>query len=247
MDKELLYEEKTMISQKSNHPEKIMKEKSFDKDSDYERYFTEEINKYISSISYEKKQGYELFKRIIDILFCIVAFIPAVILTCIFSLLIVIESNGHPIFSQTRVGKNGKLMKIHKLRSMRIDAEKDGQKWAEENDPRITKIGSIIRKYRIDELPQLYDVFIGRMSLIGPRPEVPSLTVEFNEEHPGFVTRLLVTPGLSGWAQVNGGYEITPEDKWIKDNEYIEKRGFKMYLQIFFLTIKTVFTGDGAR
>ena len=97
------------------------------------------------------------------------------------------------------------------------------------------------------ELPQLIDVLFGRMSLIGPRPEVPKLTVEFNAESPGFVTRLMVAPGLSGWAQINGGYNVTPKEKWILDNEYIEQRGFKMYFKIFYLTIKTVLTGEGAK
>lgn len=214
---------------------------------DFEEYFKKEINLHKSEINYKTKKGYECFKRIIDVIFCLVAAIPSILLIGIFSILIVIDSKGNPIFSQVRVGKNGKLMKIHKLRSMRIDAEKDGQKWAETNDPRITRIGKFIRKYRIDELPQLFDVFIGKMSLIGPRPEVPALTVQFNDETPGFVTRLLVTPGLSGLAQVSGGYDISPKEKWIKDNEYIEKRSISLYLYIFFLTIRTIFTGEGAR
>ena len=111
----------------------------------------------------------------------------------------------------------------------------------------MDKNGQKMRKHRIDELPQLIDVLFGRMSLIGPRPEVPKLTVEFNAENPGFVTRLMVAPGLSGWAQINGGYNVTPKEKWILDNEYIEQRGFKMYFKIFYLTIKTVLTGEGAK
>lgn len=213
----------------------------------YEHYFKEQINLHKNDIQYRSKRVYELFKRAIDILFCLVLGIPSFLLVIIFSLLIMMESKGSPIFSQVRVGKNGRLIKIHKLRSMYIDAEAGGQKWAEKDDPRITKIGHFIRKYRVDELPQLYDVFLGRMSLIGPRPEIPSLTVEFNHAYPGFVTRLMVIPGLSGWAQVNGGYDIGPKEKWLKDNEYIENRGFKMYFSIFFLTIKTILTGDGAR
>lgn len=212
-----------------------------------EIFFLNEIEKYKDTINYKQKIGYELFKRFIDILFCVVTILPAIVLIIIFSIAITIESPGNPIFSQIRVGKNGKLIKIHKLRSMRLDAEANGQKWAEENDPRITKIGRFIRKYRVDELPQLFDVFFGNMSLIGPRPEVPALTKQFNEENPGFVTRLMVTPGLSGLAQVNGGYEISPKEKWILDNQYIENRGLKMYFNIFYQTIKTVLTGEGAR
>lgn len=212
-----------------------------------ERFFYKELKKHINGVNLENKNIYEFVKRCIDILFCIVASVPClliIVITCIF---IVVESPGNPIFSQVRVGKNGKLIKIHKLRSMRLDAESNGQKWASKDDDRITKVGKVIRKFRIDELPQLWDVFTGNMSLIGPRPEIPVLTKQFNEENPGFVTRLMVTPGLSGWAQVNGGYEISPKEKWKLDNYYIEHRGFKLYFKIFYLTIKTVFTGDGAR
>lgn len=224
----------------------IPKQKDFESDIS-EEYFYNQIQNFKYIVNYENKYVYEAFKRFIDILFCVIAAIPALVLVAVFSVMIVIESSGNPIFSQIRVGKNGKFIKIHKLRSMRQDAEANGQKWADEDDPRITKVGKFIRKFRIDELPQLIDVFTGKMSLIGPRPEVPNLTKRFNLENPGFVTRLMVTPGLSGWAQVHGGYELTPKDKWKLDNIYIEKRGFMMYIKIFYLTIKTVLTGDGAR
>lgn len=213
----------------------------------YEKYFKSEIEKYKCEINYNNKAGYEFFKRTIDIVFCIAIFLPVFFLIIILSIIIRIDSPGNPIFTQIRVGKDGRLIKIHKLRSMKIDAESNGQRWAEKNDPRITRVGKIIRKFRLDELPQFFDVLIGKMSLIGPRPEIPTLTKQFNEEIPGFVTRLVVIPGLSGLAQVHGGYEITPNEKLIKDIEYIENRCLSLYLHIFFLTIKTVFTGDGAR
>lgn len=212
-----------------------------------EKYFKHEIEKYKNSINYKPKPFYELVKRIIDIVFCIFAFVPVLIIVVIFSIIIILDSPGSPIFSQVRVGKNGKFITIHKLRSMRIDAEANGQKWAEKDDPRVTRVGRFIRKYRIDELPQVFDILSGNISLIGPRPEIPLFTYKFNMETPGFVTRLLVTPGISGWAQVNGGYELKPNEKWKYDNEYIEKRDIKMYLRIFILTIKTVFCGEGAR
>jgi len=212
-----------------------------------EAYFKQEIEKYKNTIHYETKNGYEFFRRTIDVLFSLVAIIPSSLLIILFSVIIRLESKGNPIFSQVRVGKDGKLIKIHKLRSMRNDAESNGQKWAEKDDPRITKVGKFIRKHRIDELPQMFDVLTGTMSLIGPRPEVPNLTKEFNEENPGFVTRLMVTPGLSGWAQINGGYDLSPREKWLRDNEYIENRNIKMYFKIFYLTIKTVLIGEGAR
>lgn len=224
----------------------VSKRKDFESDIN-EEYFYNQIQNFKHTVNYENKYIYEAFKRLIDLLFCVVAAIPSLVLVAVFSAIIVLESPGSPIFSQIRVGKNGKFIKIHKLRSMRQDAEANGQKWADKEDPRITKVGKFIRKFRIDELPQLMDVFIGKMSLIGPRPEVPNLTKRFNLENPGFVSRLMVTPGLSGWAQVHGGYDLTPKEKWKLDNIYIEERGFKMYFKIFYLTIKTVFTGDGAR
>ena len=163
------------------------------------------------------------------------------------AILIVLESPGSPIFSQVRVGQNGKLFVVHKMRSMKKDAEANGQKWAEKNDPRITRIGRFIRKVRLDELPQLYDILAGHMSLVGPRPEVPLLTRQFEQQHPGFVTRLLVKPGLTGLAQVNGGYDITAEKKWQIDCDYIQRRSWKLDLKIIGWTILTILTREGAR
>ena len=216
---------------------------SFD---EYEDFFKNEIEKHKNIVNFQPKLGYEFFRRMVDIVFSLVAIIPVTILIFILSIIIRIESKGNPIFTQVRVGKDGKLIKIHKLRSMRIDAESQGQKWAEDNDPRITKVGRILRKYRLDEIPQFYDVLIGKISLIGPRPEVPVLTKQFNEEIPGFVTRLMVRPGLSGWAQINGGYHVTPKEKWEKDNFYIEYRNIKLYGCIFMRTIGVVSTGEDA-
>ena len=212
-----------------------------------ESYFKSEIEIYKDKVHFEEKYGYEIFRRFVDIAFCLVALVPTIIIIFIFSLIIIIESPGIPFFSQIRVGKNGKLLKIYKLRSMKSNINYNKRGWTEKNDPRITKVGKLIRKYRIDELPQLLNVLSGKMSLIGPRPEIPILTKKFNLENPGFVTRLMVTPGLSGWAQVNGGYELNPREKWELDMIYIEKRSIRMYVKIFFLTIKTVLTGTGSR
>lgn len=215
-------------------------------DEEYEKLFKQEIEKGINKVNYQKKYGYELFRRLIDIIFSLLALIPVTILIVILSIIIVLDSRGNPIFTQVRVGKNGKLIKIRKLRSMNMNAEAQGQQWATEDDPRITKIGKILRKYRLDEIPQFYSVLTGNLSLIGPRPETPLLTKKFNEETPGFVTRLLVTPGLSGWAQVNGGYNVTYQEKLRLDNQYIEKRSVKMYINIFMRTLGVVSTGEGA-
>ncbi|MDS8685141.1 sugar transferase, partial [Streptococcus pneumoniae] len=106
---------------------------------------------------------------------------------------------------------NGQSFSIYKLRSMYQDAEKNGHKWASKNDTRITKVGRFIRKTRIDELPQIINVIKGEMSIIGPRPERPEFINEFLKDIPNFNERLAVRPGITGWAQVNGGYELTPK------------------------------------
>lgn len=136
---------------------------------------------------------------------------------------------------------------IYKLRSMRLDAEANGAQMAEEDDPRITKIGRFIRKTRIDELPQVINVFKGDMSIIGPRPERPIFVVQFNEEIPGFIERLRVKPGITGWAQVNGGYDISTKEKLDLDMYYINHQSIFLDMKILFKTIKIIFTGEGAR
>ena len=167
---------------------------------------------------------------------------------CIFACIaIYIELGVNPIYTQKRVGLNGRVFKIYKLRSMYIDAEKDGPKWASENDERITKVGRIIRKTRIDELPQLVNILKRDMSIIGPRPERPELIKEFIKYIPDFNDRLLVKPGITGWAQVNGGYSLTPKEKLEFDKYYIQNRGFKLDLLILLKTIMVIFTRHGAR
>lgn len=190
---------------------------------------------------------YDEIKRCIGILLSailIIITLPVIIIACI---AIYLELRANPIYTQKRVGLNGYVFKIYKLRSMYIDAEKDGPKWANENDERITKVGKFIRTTRIDELPQLFNILIGDMSFIGPRPERPEFIKEFLKDIPDFNDRLLVKPGITGWAQVNGGYLLTPKEKLIYDKYYIKHKGFKLDLLILLKTIIVVFTGDGAR
>lgn len=190
---------------------------------------------------------YENIRSSIEFIFCLILLmlaIPICILACI---AIYIELRVNPIYTQKRVGLNGRVFKIYKLRSMYIDAEKDGPKWASENDERITKVGRIIRKTRIDELPQLVNILKRDMSFIGPRPERPELIEEFLKNIPDFNDRLLVKPGITGWAQVNGGYSLTPKEKLEFDKYYIQNRGFKLDLLILLKTIIVIFTRHGAR
>nr|WP_257143195.1 exopolysaccharide biosynthesis polyprenyl glycosylphosphotransferase [Bacillus toyonensis] len=186
-------------------------------------------------------------KYIIDFIFSLFGVIVASPVILIFSLLIILESPGSPFYFQERLGLNGSKFSVIKLRSMRNDAEKNGAKWAEKNDPRITRIGLFIRKTRIDELPQLFNILKGDMSLVGPRPERSIFTEQFEKEVPGFKKRLMVKPGLTGWAQVNGGYEITPKEKLELDIYYINRASIMLDLKIILKTIKVVITGDGAR
>ncbi|MDT2678067.1 sugar transferase [Enterococcus gallinarum] len=194
-----------------------------------------------------KKIVYRISKQIFDILFSIVIGITVFPIVFVFCILILIESPGSPIYQQKRVGLKGKEFTLYKLRSMRNNAEINGAQWADKNDKRITGIGKFIRKTRIDELPQLINVFKGEMSFIGPRPERKIFIDEFLKAIPDFNDRLLVKPGLTGWAQVNGGYEITPQEKLELDMYYIENRSFLLDLKIIFKTIKIIFTGEGAR
>ena len=130
---------------------------------------------------------------------------------------------------------------------MWCDAEKNGPQWADKNDVRVTNIGKFIRKTRIDELPQLYNILKGDMAIVGPRPERAVFTYEFEKSIPGFTNRLQVKPGLTGLAQVNGGYDLTPSEKLNLDLRYIEERNFRKDLKIILKTVLVVFTGHGSR
>ncbi|MGX1901377.1 exopolysaccharide biosynthesis polyprenyl glycosylphosphotransferase [Thermolongibacillus altinsuensis] len=190
---------------------------------------------------------YPYVKRFLDIFLSLLALPIAIPIILIFAIIIKLETPGPAFFLQERVGLHGKYFKVIKLRSMGVNAEKNGAQWATKNDPRVTKVGAFIRKTRIDELPQLFNVLKGDMSLIGPRPERPMFTAQFNEEIPGFIDRLQVKPGITGWAQVNGGYDITPKEKLELDRYYINNMSFWLDLKIILKTIKVCITGDGAR
>lgn len=190
---------------------------------------------------------YRITKLIIDLVFAVIGILIMFPIIFMFAVLIVMESPGSPFYVQERLGLNGKRFKIFKLRSMRCDAEKNGAQWAEKNDPRITKVGMFIRKTRIDEIPQFINILKGDMSVVGPRPERPLFTEKFEKEIPGFKNRLLVKPGITGWAQVNGGYEITPKEKLELDVEYINQASITLDIRIIIKTIIIVVTGNGAR
>ena len=191
--------------------------------------------------------SYLVFKRIIDLIIgiigCIVAF-PIILITCI---LVRLESKGNPIYYQKRVGLNNKEFNIYKIRSMVSDAEVSGAKWATKNDARVTTIGKFIRVTRIDELPQFFNILKGDMTIIGPRPEREIFYKEFEKTISNFRDRLKIKPGLTGYAQVNGGYDVMPKEKLKLDLYYINNVSFSLDIKIIFKTVGIVITGKGAR
>lgn len=195
-----------------------------------------------------KKTKYLVVKRLADFIAGMILSIISVPIILVFGILIKLETPGPMFYRQERVGLMGQRIYVTKLRSMYTGAESDsGAVWASKNDARITKIGRFIRKTRIDELPQIWNVLVGNMSLIGPRPERPELTERFSKVIPGFEKRLSVLPGLSGWAQVRGGYESSPSEKLTDDLYYINHMSLGLDVNIVLKTILTVLTGNGAR
>ncbi len=214
-------------------------------DISYEDESTEE-SQIVESIDGQKDLW---FQRIVDLIVStsmFLLFLPSYVFV---ALAIKLESKGNVLYSQERVGKNGKIFKIYKFRSMYIDAEARGPQLATKRDPRITSIGRILRKTRIDELPQLVNVIRGDMSLIGPRPERPYFVEKYSKEIPNYKQRLAVKPGLTGWAQVTVGYDESLDDvkeKVRKDLHYIQNRSsVKLYFQIVIKTIWVVVTASG--
>ncbi len=167
------------------------------------------------------------------------------------ALAIKLEDGGPVFFNQERVGQFGRTFRVHKFRSMRVDAEKDGKAvWAKANDDRVTRIGRFIRKTRIDELPQLFNVLAGEMSMVGPRPERPTFVDMLEKDVPYYAIRHSVKPGVTGWAQVRYAYGASVEDSRRKlqfDLYYVKNHNFFLDLFVLFETVRVVLFGEGAR
>jgi len=173
--------------------------------------------------------------------------LPIVLLTAV---LIKLESRGPVFYKQERVGKNGRTFVLTKFRSMRVDAEQDGPVWASKGDSRTTRIGRVIRKVRIDEIPQFWNILKGEMSFVGPRPERPHFVAQLAEEIPFYEQRHLIAPGLTGWAQIKYPYGASIEDARQKlqyDLFYIKNQGLILDAIIIFETIKIILFGRGAQ
>jgi lipopolysaccharide/colanic/teichoic acid biosynthesis glycosyltransferase len=202
---------------------------------------------YIEPVVPARKPLYTVCKRAFDIVAALAAGLVLLLPLCVIAVLIRLDSEGPALFKQERLGKNGKSFYMYKFRSMRLDAEKDGPKWAEQDDDRCTRLGKFLRKCRLDELPQLWNILVGDMSIVGPRPERSYFYDEFETYIHGFRNRLAVQPGLTGLAQVNGGYDLEPEEKIVFDMRYIAERSAILDLKIIFRTVALVFTHEGAR
>lgn len=201
----------------------------------------------VIKLQFAEKPIYECIKRLVDIVASFVALIILAIPMLLIGALIRLDSPGGAIYRQERLGKNGKPFILYKFRTMVQDAEKNGAVWAEKEDSRCTKFGRFLRLVRLDELMQLFNIFKGDMSIVGPRPERACFYDEFEEYIPGFSQRLCVKPGLTGFAQVNGGYDLKPEEKIIWDLEYIEKRSLWLDFKILLKTVGIVLNHNGAR
>lgn len=190
-------------------------------------------------------------KRVFDIVSASVLIVLAAPLMVLTAILIKAESKGPIFYRQERVGLNGSTFNVTKFRSMRTDAEKDGKpRWAQANDDRVTRIGNFIRRVRIDELPQLFNVLQGDMSLVGPRPERPFFVQQLTQDIPFYAVRHSVKPGVTGWAQVRYHYGSTVEDSQEKlqyDLYYVKNHTLFLDLVVLMETVGVVLTGKGAR
>lgn len=194
-----------------------------------------------------EKPVYQAVKRLFDVVVSALALLILGIPMLLLMPVIRADSPGPAIFRKERLGKGGKPFVIYKYRTMQMDAERDGPQWARAHDVRCTKLGRLLRRGHIDELPQLVNVLRGEMSLVGPRPERACFYQEFERYIRGFSQRLQVTPGITGWAQINGGYELLPEEKILFDMEYIRHRSVMFDIRCLLGTVRVVFRHDGAR
>ena len=226
----LVFQEKYLYSIKPEFLQQYLKFKSINK------------NHFTLDVQIKIKRFFDIFVSLILILLT-----SLIIIFC--SIFIIIEDGMPFLFTQKRTGEDLNLFDIYKLRTMRKNSEKNGPQWSKANDLRITKVGRFIRLARIDELPQLFLVLRGKMSLIGPRPERPEIDKTIIEKIPNFNYRYKIKPGLSGWAQVNYPYGASINDSYIKlsyDLYYITNFSILLDLIIFFKTLKMVLTLKGA-
>ena len=187
-----------------------------------------------------RKPVYELVKRCFDVILSGLLLLLLAVPMIVIGIAVKVTSPGPALYSQERLGMDGEQIKIYKFRTMVFDSEIDTIRWSYDEDPRVTPLGRILRKYHIDELPQLWDIFRGVLSFVGPRPEREVFYDAFETYIHGFRERLKVKPGLTGLAQVTGGSFMPPEEKIVCDIEYIRNRSFVLDLKLMIRTAVVV-------
>ena len=190
-----------------------------------------------------RKPVYEFVKRSFDIVLSAFLLLLLAVPMIMIGIAVKLTSPGPALYTQERLGKNGKQIKIYKFRTMVSDSEVDTIRWSYDEDPRVTPLGRFLRKYHIDELPQLWDIFRGVLSFVGPRPEREVFYDAFETYIHGFRERLKVKPGLTGLAQVTGGYLMPPEEKIVCDMEYIRNRSVMLDFKLLIKTLIVVLLG----
>lgn len=206
-------------------------------------YVSRDFYRYFPFSRNNQNQLYRLINRISDVILSIIGLLIGLLILPFVILGNLLGNRGKLIYTQDRVGRNGEFFKIYKFRTMIKNAETNGAVFASNNDSRITSFGKILRKTRIDEIPQFYNILIGDMAIIGPRPERPEFVKEIAEIMPFYETRHVIKPGLTGWAQVNYSYGESLEDSLVKlqyDLYYIKHRSIFLDINIVFKTISTV-------
>lgn len=194
--------------------------------------------------------AYERFKRPLDLVLTVTTMPIWLLLSALIGVAVRLDSPGPAIYSQVRVGAQGRHITLHKFRTMRLDSEQDGPRFAEVNDSRLTRVGRWLRRTRLDELPQLWNVLKGDLSLVGPRPERPFFVQQFERAIPFYSSRTLVRAGVTGWAQVNYGYADDLADaveKLTYDLYYMKHMSLWLDLQVLGKSVWTVVSGFGAR
>lgn len=209
----------------------------------------DDINLFDSPLLLARNQGFtfeqKVMKRTMDLILSLIGIIISSPLMLLTAFAILIQDGAPVIHKQTRLTMGGKEFCVYKFRSMIKDAEKDGiARLSAEKDVRVTPVGRVIRRVRLDELPQLFNILKGDMSLVGPRPERPQIAAEYREYMPEFDYRLKVKGGLTGFAQIYGKYNTTPYDKLKLDLMYIENYSFRLDLKLIFMTVKILFMKD---
>ena len=216
--------------------------------SDIILYGSDNINLFDTPLLLAKNEGLSVEKRFLKRALDLVVSTIMAIITAPFmivsAIIIKLYDGGPVLYKQDRLTYNGKVFKVFKFRSMRVDSEKDGARLAAKDDDRITPYGRFLRKSHLDELPQIYNIWLGDMSLVGPRPERPEIAEQYLKGIPEFNFRLKVKAGLTGYAQIYGKYNTTPYDKLKLDLYYIEHQNFFMDVRLIMMTLKILFSKD---